>query len=106
MDVTGLLTAALGPAWAPDAATAVVLADGSGDLDTEGLATWLRGFFGPLFLVLVSVVAIFFLFTREITRFVQFLLLAIFIGIIFYVPQIIEVTATALARAVGVPPGG
>ena len=72
-------------------------------LDTQGLAEWLRGFFGPLFLVIVSVVAIFFLFTREITRFVQFVLLAIFIGIVFYVPQIIEVTATALARAVGVP---
>lgn len=70
--------------------------------DTSGLADFLRGFFGPLFLVIVSVVAIFFLFTREITRFAQFIILAIFIGIVFYVPGIIEVTARAIAQAMGV----
>ncbi|AAZ54513.1 hypothetical protein JCM3263A_05530 [Thermobifida fusca] len=70
--------------------------------NTTGLADWLRGFFGPLFLVIVSIVAIFFLFTREITRFAQFIILAIFIGIVFYVPGIIEVLAVAIARAMGV----
>jgi hypothetical protein len=69
--------------------------------DTDGLATWLRKFFGPLFLVIVSIVAIFFLFTREITRFAQFIVLAIGIGIIFYVPNVIEVIARAIARAMG-----
>jgi hypothetical protein len=72
------------------------------DLQTDQLADWLREIFGPLFLVIVSIVAIFFLFTREITRFVQFILLAIGIGIIFYVPNIIETTAKAIARALGV----
>lgn len=71
-------------------------------LDTQGLATWLRTFFGPLFLAIVSIVAIFFLFTREITRFAQFVVLAVMIGVIFYVPGIIEVTARAIARALGV----
>ncbi|WP_232835990.1 hypothetical protein [Actinocorallia populi] len=73
-----------------------------GDLNTEDLAAWLRNLFGPLFLVIVSIVALFFLFTREITRFAQFVLLAIGIGIIFYVPDIIEVTATSIARALGI----
>lgn len=72
------------------------------DLKTDDLATWLRELFGPLFLVIVSIVAIFFLFTREITRFVQFIVLAIGIGIIFYVPNIIETTAKAIAKALGV----
>ncbi|MEO3782462.1 hypothetical protein ABGB12_03965 [Actinocorallia sp. B10E7] len=72
------------------------------DLNTDDLATWLRNLFGPLFLVIVSIVALFFLFTREITRFAQFILLAIGIGIIFYVPNIIEVTAKAIAKALGV----
>jgi hypothetical protein len=72
------------------------------DLQTDQLADWLRQIFGPLFLVIVSIVAIFFLFTREITRFVQFILLAIGIGVIFYVPNIIETTAKAIARALGV----
>ncbi|WP_242454189.1 hypothetical protein [Bailinhaonella thermotolerans] len=77
----------------------------SGGINTEGLADFLRTFFGPLFLVIVSVVAIFFLFTREITRFVQFILLAIGIGVIFYVPNIIETTAKAIAAALGIDVG-
>ena len=72
------------------------------DLKTDDLAKWLRDVFGPLFLVIVSIVAIFFLFTREITRFVQFIVLAIGIGIVFYVPNIIETTAKAIAKALGV----
>jgi len=71
-------------------------------VNTEGLANFLRAFFAPLFLVVVSVVALFFLFTREITRFVQFLILAVAIGVIFYVPNIIEVTAKAIAGALGI----
>jgi hypothetical protein len=78
-----------------------VLAETTG-LKTDNLAAWLREIFGPLFLVIVSIVAIFFLFTREITRFVQFIVLAIGIGIIFYVPNVIEVTAKAIAKALGV----
>ncbi|AQZ63054.1 unnamed protein product [[Actinomadura] parvosata subsp. kistnae] len=73
----------------------------STELNTQGLADFLRGFFGPLFLVTVSVVALFFLFTREITRFVQFLAVAITIGVIFYVPNVIEVLARGIAGALG-----
>ncbi|GAA1772842.1 hypothetical protein [Streptomonospora arabica] len=85
-----------------DTAGPIALAATENAPDTSGLADFLRGFFGPLFLVIVSVVAIFFLFTREITRFAQFIILAIFIGIVFYVPGIIEVTARAIAQAMGV----
>lgn len=83
--------------------TALVLAQ-TGEVDTEGLSDFLRGFFGPLFLVIVSIVAIFFLFTREVTRFAQFIILAIFVGIVFYVPGVVETIAVALARAMGVNP--
>ncbi len=79
-----------------------VLAAPNDDLQTDQLADWLRQIFGPLFLVIVSIVAIFFLFTREITRFVQFIVLAIGIGVVFYVPNIIETTAKAIAKALGV----
>ena len=79
-----------------------MLAAQQSDLKTDDLAAWLREIFGPLFLVIVSIVAIFFLFTREITRFVQFILLAIGIGVIFYVPNVIETTAKAIAKALGV----
>jgi sugar phosphate permease len=86
-------------AMVPQHLTAAEPANG---LNTDDLAKWLRQIFGPLFLVIVSIVAIFFLFTREITRFVQFIILAIGIGVIFYVPNIIETTAKAIAKALGV----
>lgn len=79
-----------------------ILAAPGDELKTDQLADWLRQIFGPLFLVIVSIVAIFFLFTREITRFVQFIVLAIGIGVVFYVPNIIETTAKAIATALGV----
>ena len=66
-------------------------------LSTQGLVTYLQGLFGPLLLGIVGIVAIFFLFTREITRFVQFMVLAL--AVVFYTPSIVRTLATAL------PPG-
>jgi len=43
---------------------------------TPGRVTYLQGLFGPLFLGIVGIVALFFLFAREITWFVQFIVLA------------------------------
>ena len=56
----------------------------------QGLVNYLQGLFGPLFLGLVGIVALFFLFTREITRFVQFMVLAILIAVVFYTPNIVQ----------------
>ena len=53
-------------------------------LSTSGLISYLQGLFRPLFLRIVGIMALFFLFTREITRFVQFLMLAVAIAVIFY----------------------
>jgi fumarate reductase subunit D len=72
------------------------------DPNTQQLAEWLRNIFGPLFLVVVGIVALFFLFTREITRFVQFLVLSIAIAVIFYYPGIITAVASGIVRALGV----
>jgi hypothetical protein len=71
-------------------------------LSTTGLVTYLQGLFGPLFLGIVGIVAIFFLFTREITRFVQFIVLAVAIAVIFYTPDIVRTLATGIANALGV----
>lgn len=71
-------------------------------LSTQNLVTYLQGLFGPLFLGIVGIVAIFFLFTREITRFVQFLVLAVAIGVVFYTPDIVQSLATGIAKALGV----
>ena len=71
-------------------------------LSTSGLVNYLQGLFGPLFLGIVGIVALFFLFTREIIRFVQFLVLAVAIAVIFYTPSIVEELAKGIANALGV----
>ena len=71
-------------------------------ISTQGLVNYLQGLFGPLFLGIVGIVAIFFLFTREITRFVQFIVLAILIAVVFYTPNIVELLAKGIANALGV----
>jgi hypothetical protein len=72
------------------------------DVSTVGLVNYLQGLFGPLFLGLVGIVALYFLFTREITRFVQFIVLAIAIAVVFYTPTIVETLAKGIANALGV----
>jgi hypothetical protein len=47
-------------------------------------------------------VALFFLFTREIIRFVQFVVLAVAIAVIFYTPSIVQMLAQGIAKALGV----
>jgi hypothetical protein len=71
-------------------------------INTQNLVNYLQGLFGPLFLGIVGIVAIFFLFSREITRFVQFIVLAVLIAVVFYVPQIVETLAKGIANALGV----
>jgi hypothetical protein len=71
-------------------------------LNTNGLVSYLQGLFGPLFLGIVGIVALFFLFTREIIRFVQFVVLAVAIAVIFYTPSIVQTLAKGIANALGV----
>ena len=71
-------------------------------ISTQGLVSYLQSLFGPLFLGIVGIVALFFLFTREITRLVQFIVLAVAIAVIFYTPSIVQTLATGIANALGV----
>ena len=71
-------------------------------ISTQNLVNYLQGLFGPLFLGIVGIVALFFLFTREITRFMQFIVLAVAIAVIFYVPDIVKTLAVGIANALGV----
>ena len=80
----------------------LITAASSAALSTSGLVSYLQGLFGPLFLGIVGIVAIFFLFTREIIRFVQFVVLAVAIAVIFYTPSIVQTLDTGIANALGV----
>jgi cation transport ATPase len=74
--------------------------------DTQGLANWLQGIFGPLFLAIIGIVSLFFLFTREITRFIQFLVLSIAVAVIFYWPGVLVSVARGAATALGIDTNG
>jgi hypothetical protein len=80
----------------------IVAAAPQAAISTQGLVSYLQSLFGPLFLGIVGIVALFFLFTREITRFVQFIVLAVAIAVIFYTPSIVQTLATGIANALGV----
>jgi hypothetical protein len=71
-------------------------------ISTPGLVKYLQSLLGPLFLGIVGIVALFFLFTREITRFMQFIVLAVLIAVVFYVPDIVQTLALGIANALGV----
>lgn len=71
-------------------------------ISTQGLVNYLQSLFGPLFLGIVGIVALFFLFTKEITKFVQFIVLAVAIAVVFYTPSIVQTLATGIANALGV----
>jgi hypothetical protein len=71
-------------------------------VNTTGLVNYLQGLFGPLFLGLVGIVALYFLFTREITKFVQFMVLAVAIAVVFYTPDLVSTLAKGIANALGV----
>ena len=79
----------------------LVIASHLAALSTTGLVSYLQGLFGPLFLGIVGIVAIFFLFTREIIRFVQFIVLAIAIAVVFYTPSIVQTIASGIATGSG-----
>ena len=79
-----------------------LVATAPSSLNTNGLVSYLQGLFGPLVLGIVGIVALFFLFTREIIRFVQFVVLAVAIAVIFYTPSIVQTLAQGIAKALGV----
>jgi len=63
-------------------------------LSTQNLVTYLQGLFGPLFLALSDRRDLLPL-HREITRFVQFIVLAVAIAVVFYTPNIVQLLASA-----------
>jgi hypothetical protein len=71
-------------------------------INTQGLVSYLQGLFGPIFLGVVGIVALVFLFNREVTRFVQFIVLAVAIAVVFYTPSIVHSLASGIAHALGV----
>lgn len=65
------------------------------------LASGIRDFIGPLLMLAMGIVAITFLFKRQMTEFFVFLTICILVALIFYAPDII----TSLAKSVNTNSG-
>lgn len=68
---------------------------------SESLVNGIRDFIGPILMLIMGVVAITFLFRREMTQFMIFLFLAIVISIIFYAPGLISNVAKSVNESTG-----
>ena len=74
-------------------------------ISTTGLVRHLQSIFGPLFFGIVGIVVLFFLFTSEIAKFVQFIVLAVAFAVVFYTPGIVW-NSDAAGRIVRLRPAG
>lgn len=67
----------------------------------QEFATAIRNFIGPIVLLIIGLVAVSFLFKRQLTQFFQFMALAVLAGIFFYTPNLVENIATWLGGLFG-----
>lgn len=72
----------------------------------EALTELLRDLFGNIFLAASGGAALVFLFRREFVRFVEFIVLAVFVATFVYFPQTWVGVARSVAEAIGTGAGG
>jgi hypothetical protein len=58
--------------------------------NTENIAENIRDFITPIYLLIVGVVALTFLFKRQTTQLIQFMIIAILVGLLLFTPEIIQ----------------
>lgn len=68
---------------------------------SESLVDGIRNFIGPVLMLIMGLVAIGFLFKRELTGFLTFLGIAIVVAIIFYAPGLITNIAQNVNSSTG-----
>lgn len=66
---------------------------------SKGLVDAVRNFVGPLFLLAIGIAAMSFLFQRQMTQFLQFIVLAVGIAVLFYFPGVVESIAQFFSKA-------
>ena len=68
---------------------------------SESLVNGIRDFIGPILMLIMGIVAITFLFRREMTQFMVFLGICIVCSIIFYAPGLISNIAKNVNESTG-----
>lgn len=81
---------------------------GGGGIDQatgQNIADLLRDFIGPILLIVIGIVAVTFLFKRQLTQFFQFMALAILVALLFYTPAVLPAIAGWISQLFGVQGG-
>ncbi len=73
---------------------------------SEKLVGALQAYIGPILLLLIGIVAITFLFRREVMQFVLFIIIAVVVAILFYAPGVVKAIAEAFTGETGLKTGG
>lgn len=71
-----------------------LVAAATGEPNPDAFVTNIRNFIAPIFLLAIGLISLSFLMRRQLTAFFQFFLLTVLIGVLFYVPGIVENFAT------------
>lgn len=88
--------------------TIVMAPKGGSGVNSEtgsGIADALRAFVGPILLIVIGIVAVTFLFKRQLTQFFQFMALAILVALLFYTPNVLPAIANWIASLFTATPG-
>lgn len=72
----------------------------------DDIVKTVQAYVGPILLLIIGIVALNFLFRREIMQFVIFLVIAIVVAILFYAPGIVKSIAQQFTGETGLDSGG
>ena len=73
---------------------------------SDDIVKTVQAYVGPIFLLLIGIVALTFLFKREIMQFVIFIIIAILVAIFFYAPGVVKSIAQAFTGETGISQDG
>jgi hypothetical protein len=72
---------------------------------SDNIVKTVQAYVGPILLLLIGIVALTFLFRREIMQFVIFIIIAILVSIFFYAPGVIKSIAQSFTGETGINQG-
>lgn len=73
---------------------------------SDNIVKTVQAYVGPILLLIIGIVALTFLFRREVMQFVIFLIIAILVSILFYAPGVVKSIAQAFTGETGISQGG
>jgi len=73
---------------------------------SDDIVKTVQAYVGPILLLLIGIVALTFLFKREIMQFVIFIVIAILVSVFFYAPGVVKGIAQQFTGETGLDSGG